>query len=435
MSVWKHLIKKKSDEGLAIEYLSGSSDQGTNITFSSVGLGAPNPGRRIIVAVHYDAGGARTLTMTIGGVAATAFRPMYGHNGNGTQHFWATVPTGTTGDIVCNFDGFVRCRINVYRSLGWNALYDFGEDKVDSSKVMDFDLDIPAGDSIVIGTGGDSNGSGQDATWTAGFTKNDATHYDPNHGFVSTAHQLFEDELGGLETCRMTFTNTPAGGWENGQSICLKDTGTLELVGWGYHTQGNATPTLDFGNVVGGVAPSAGDFVVCSGFVNGSSRTLPTGWNEVIFNNPTGYRASTIFIDGIPQSDLDTPPSFLDGGINDEIVFWMALRKDGNIAYRDQDDDSGSNSSNPPAADVNLPEGDGVIFMFGSLFSNASSILTPVYGTTADQSIIDSNAGNMVGSLYFNLYQLGDTKPVNVSADQGNTGPRNVNHAAWFRFL
>lgn len=108
-----------------------SSDASSTVTFAAINLGAAAANRQIFVAVEWYNGGsppasnnATVASATIGGVAATIHAqtpPPSANAGTGAALISASVPTGTSGDIVVIFSGgsgFWRPRINTYRVTG-----------------------------------------------------------------------------------------------------------------------------------------------------------------------------------------------------------------------------------------------------------------------------------------------------------------------------
>lgn len=83
-------------------------------TFTAMAIGAASPDRRVIVAMHTDLGSLTPVSVTIGGIAATAIKTT-----DGLGVFMAFVPTGTTADVVVTWSGTAaRCAIGVW-SVQW----------------------------------------------------------------------------------------------------------------------------------------------------------------------------------------------------------------------------------------------------------------------------------------------------------------------------
>jgi hypothetical protein len=99
-----------------------SAADASTYTFSGMTFGTAYAGRRLVVAVITRSGAAESISsVTIGGIAATALK---------TKHndllaparticaiYAATVPTGTSGDVVVTCSGtMVRCAVGLYNS-------------------------------------------------------------------------------------------------------------------------------------------------------------------------------------------------------------------------------------------------------------------------------------------------------------------------------
>lgn len=92
----------------------------TTYTFSSQSFGDAASDRVILVTAAWrlSSGDPVISSATIGGVSATIVRQDHVARG-GTAVLAAEVPTGTTGDVVINFDiANSRCGIKVYRATG-----------------------------------------------------------------------------------------------------------------------------------------------------------------------------------------------------------------------------------------------------------------------------------------------------------------------------
>lgn len=102
--------ENKPIEFTAAQALIQGGDTSNSQSFSSVSFGAADPTRRIIVKTfHAD---ANVVSMTIGGVSATEHIKIYDAE---TTSIWsASVPTGTTGTIVINYDFSNGITANTY---------------------------------------------------------------------------------------------------------------------------------------------------------------------------------------------------------------------------------------------------------------------------------------------------------------------------------
>ena len=111
----------------------------TTYTFSSQNLGTAAPDRHIIVGVAARKGGSATTisSVTVGGVSATIV-DQYSNsdsNSNISGIAIASVPTGTTGDIVVTFGAqMVRAVIAVYRATNLSSATEF--DKAEDGSLI-----------------------------------------------------------------------------------------------------------------------------------------------------------------------------------------------------------------------------------------------------------------------------------------------------------
>lgn len=153
----------------------GSFGSGTTqVTFSSVSLGAADPNRYIIVAVaDSETSQANTpnVSVTVGGVAATVVVPRIPtevptDNITGIALAVAAVPTGTTGDIVIDWTGgsINRAGIGVWRAVSsqdMTTLHDSDSNVVQNLGAggsMNVNVDIPA-DGVAIAYGAGTSGN------------------------------------------------------------------------------------------------------------------------------------------------------------------------------------------------------------------------------------------------------------------------------------
>lgn len=95
----------------------GNAATQTVYTFSSANLGAASASREVFVVLAWTSSATRNLSsISINGVTAT-LGTIYRHStALGAAVAWATVPSGTTGDIVVTLNGNVTsAAISVYR--------------------------------------------------------------------------------------------------------------------------------------------------------------------------------------------------------------------------------------------------------------------------------------------------------------------------------
>lgn len=99
---WHKIIGAGGVGGAAPDpaWLYSNSTTGTT-TFSSVGLGTAHSSRFIIVGVQFDINAATTVSsVTVAGVSATKVTSSVSGAWYGIEMWGASVPTGSTGDIV-----------------------------------------------------------------------------------------------------------------------------------------------------------------------------------------------------------------------------------------------------------------------------------------------------------------------------------------------
>ncbi len=108
--------------GVVLTYQSGPASQGANnvFTFAAQPIGTAEAGRIVAVVCGARHNTSNTMSMTIGGVAATA--ALAGAVDDTTSFidiFYANVPTGTTADVVVTVSTFgQQVQIAVYTITG-----------------------------------------------------------------------------------------------------------------------------------------------------------------------------------------------------------------------------------------------------------------------------------------------------------------------------
>lgn len=91
---------------VGVTQAAGGAD--VSATFTGVSFGTADATRAIIVGISFhgtSSSGAPSLSMTIGGVAATLIGQGNTGNGISVAMFLASIPTGTSGTVVCNASG------------------------------------------------------------------------------------------------------------------------------------------------------------------------------------------------------------------------------------------------------------------------------------------------------------------------------------------
>jgi hypothetical protein len=142
-----------------------SSVDGTDLTtytFSTQALGTASSDRKIVVGTGTVTGGGATVSsITIAGIAATRVEQQA--NGQGIAELWqASVPTGTTGDIVVVFSGGVsRAGIGVWAVYNaTTSAFDTGKSTADP---LTDTINVPS-KGICIGFAITNDGTSM--TWT-----------------------------------------------------------------------------------------------------------------------------------------------------------------------------------------------------------------------------------------------------------------------------
>ena len=141
-------------------------------TFSGKALGVAWSNRKIVVAVSgEETGAARTISsVTVGGVSATVVvSANAGGNTNLAALYVATVPTGTTGDIVVTWSGGVNtCAVDVYRLINSKSTANAtGTDTtVGASEEETASIYVPGGGVAIAAWTTDSSAGTRTTTWT-----------------------------------------------------------------------------------------------------------------------------------------------------------------------------------------------------------------------------------------------------------------------------
>lgn len=153
-----------------------STANATTYTFSGAALGAADAARKIVVGVTADpvSGSDNSIsTLTVAGVSATFVHAVYRDLTYQAALWEATVPTGTTGDIVVTFTGttMAQCGLGVWRVLNAGTFTDTAGVFVTSVQAADT-INVPA-NGAAIGIGQNNNGA---ATFTWGGLTEDFDH-------------------------------------------------------------------------------------------------------------------------------------------------------------------------------------------------------------------------------------------------------------------
>lgn len=192
---------------LAFLQATGSASDLSVYTFSSRNLGSAAAGRYIIVATATrSATGAagRAASVTVAGVAATKIVEVDdgGDTGTGAAIFVASVPTGTTGDIVVTYGAQqLRAGISVYRATGINSAA--VDTATSTANPLSLDTDVPA-NGFIVGVAA-ANAASATFSWVGLAEDSDLIIEAPVT--LSTASALFSDH--GTKTITATPSNPP----------------------------------------------------------------------------------------------------------------------------------------------------------------------------------------------------------------------------------
>lgn len=150
----KYLALKR--RSFSLEFLtSASTDTDASVyTFSSLTLGEPAPDRQIIVGFYSRANAARSISsVTVNGAPAIAVS-VANNTAQGSDAvaiYQASVPWGTTGDVVITYSGtMLRGAVGIYRLVGAQPnARSTGTSLTSSSGVFTTTLAVPAGGGAV----------------------------------------------------------------------------------------------------------------------------------------------------------------------------------------------------------------------------------------------------------------------------------------------
>jgi len=176
--IWRPIAYSASSTAAAISFLQRTVDTSnlTTYTFSGQNLGAA-ASDRVIVCFALDGTGTGTpSSVTIGGIAATLVLTPTTVRKN--TLWYATVPTGTSGDVVVT-SGSAQTEMGIalWRLTGVGGPYDFGQSDANPGTT---DISVPVGGVALAGMG-DGGYSHTGYTWV-GLTED----FDENIGVTNT---------------------------------------------------------------------------------------------------------------------------------------------------------------------------------------------------------------------------------------------------------
>ena len=206
------------------QFSSGAAIQ----TFSSVALGTAASDRRVVVVVGIGHVSATLASVTVGGVSGSLIRRQDGSDSMDTEIWLATVPTGTTGDVVVTQGAASNAGgMAVYTMHGASATEN-DYISVNNGNPFSGTIDVSAGGAI-IGVSHANHGSGPNSTW-AGITEDVDTQTVSIYR-MSAAHDDFASaESGRTISCSYsTHSNSSAiaVSFDGGSSTATSATGTL----------------------------------------------------------------------------------------------------------------------------------------------------------------------------------------------------------------
>tara|TARA_R110002020_G_scaffold467684_1_gene691461 strand:+ start:358 stop:1017 length:660 start_codon:yes stop_codon:yes gene_type:complete len=188
-------------------------------TFSGVALGTAATNRHIVIAATTAGGSAADASsVTVGGVSASLVVRASGSDHTRAELWIASVPSGTTGDVVITWSGTKdRCGYAAWAMYGASA--SASDTATDSDTTPSFTIDVPANGYLIAGAGFNGPSSVPTATWT-GVTEDYDETTKPNSGQTGGSVALATAASGrtvsfspssGLSLCAMAAASfTPA---------------------------------------------------------------------------------------------------------------------------------------------------------------------------------------------------------------------------------
>jgi hypothetical protein len=183
----------------------------TTYTFASQNLGTADADRYIVVGIEARGtnSGLVVSSATIGGQSATITRQVT----NATSNFniaaliIAAVPSGTTGDIVINFNvAALRCNVKAWRLTGISGVTAADSDSSTASPPS-VALDVPAGGWAV---GSAVSAIATSTTWT-GLTENHDTQIAGSITGTAASDDFASAQTGLTITATFNTNTNPAG--------------------------------------------------------------------------------------------------------------------------------------------------------------------------------------------------------------------------------
>lgn len=186
-----------------------STSQASSYTFSAQAISTAGSTRDVVGAFTVFNDGTRTgvaTSCTLGGVSATLDVSITSDANTAVYIYRAAVPTGTTADIVINFDAnVILCSCGVYAMYDAGDVHDTDSAAASATNPITNTLTIPAGGGC-ISAAGHNDDPGRTSAWT-----NLTEDYD---SVLSTYYSASSasDAFAALQTERvisMTASSTP----------------------------------------------------------------------------------------------------------------------------------------------------------------------------------------------------------------------------------
>jgi hypothetical protein len=162
---------------------------GTVKTFSSMALGTADASREIFVFVTGMNAGVDVSSMTVAGISATKIIADGGGVNAGVELWRASVPTGTTGDVVVTYDSSsARCGVSLY--AGYDIATTATATDTSNADPGVGSINVPAGGVAIAAMTQVSGDPGGTTTWT-GLTEDADFVVGGEPGSMSTASDDF----------------------------------------------------------------------------------------------------------------------------------------------------------------------------------------------------------------------------------------------------
>ena len=147
MALFSSIVISRAAITLSYESTGLDEVDRTTYTFSGLAIGAAAGNRKVLVSIWTRSGVGTPATVsavTVSGVAATILKSGVLNTYQSLAYAIASVPTGTTGDVVVTYGaGVTSCAVAVYRLVG--ATGTVSTEYTDVADPFTVSADIPAG--------------------------------------------------------------------------------------------------------------------------------------------------------------------------------------------------------------------------------------------------------------------------------------------------